>query len=425
MKKDGSNKAEEIIPYLLHWYDYNRRILPWREDPTPYHVWVSEIMLQQTRVEAVRGYYDRFLASLPDVKALAEAEEEVLLKLWEGLGYYNRVRNMQKAAKILVEQYGGEMPADYEAIRLLPGIGDYTAGAISSIAFGLPFPAVDGNVLRVLSRITGSEEDIAKDKTKQAVREDLLRVMPKRSGDFNQSLMELGATVCLPNGKPLCEQCPVMHLCKAFHEGRETELPVKSGKKERRIEKRTVYLISCGEKILLHRREKKGLLAGLWEFPNALTEGNSTETEELQKKLQIELQAGLQTESQTLADRIKVTVTKGKKAKHIFSHIEWHMEGICIQAEPAGAKVSDGAGTSDEEEASEREALWERTPATVREILPERLKAVAEALTGKRKAPEDAVFVTVSELRDTYAIPSAFEAYVKEVVKSEEQEEEV
>ena len=410
MNKDGSNKAEEIIPYLLHWYDYNRRILPWREDPTPYHVWVSEIMLQQTRVEAVRGYYDRFLASLPDVKALAEAEEEVLLKLWEGLGYYNRVRNMQKAARILTEQYDGQMPVDYEAIRSLPGIGEYTAGAIASIAFGLPFPAVDGNVLRVLSRITGSEDDIAKEKTKQTVREELLRIMPARSGDFNQSLMELGATVCLPNGKPLCETCPVMHLCTAFHEGRETELPVKSGKKERRIEKRTVYLISCGEKILLHRREKKGLLAGLWEFPNAMTEEQGVQPVELRKKLRKDL-------TKDLPEDIKVTVTKGKKAKHIFSHIEWHMEGICIQAEPAGANVP---GRKD---AEGKKRLPDGTGAAEREKLQERLLAFAEGLTGKQKAPEDAVFATVAELREQYAVPSAFEAYVKEVLQSAEQEE--
>ena len=260
---------EEIIPYLLHWYDYNKRILPWREAPTPYHVWVSEIMLQQTRVEAVKGYYDRFLTCLPDIKALAEAEEETLLKLWEGLGYYNRVRNMQKAAKVLVEQYDGKMPADYEKIRALPGIGDYTAGAISSIAFGLPYPAVDGNVLRVMSRITCSEEDIAKESTKKKLKEDLINVLQGQDGrnrggeqaelrtkeitgdgpgnpygDFNQSLMELGATVCLPNGKPLCEQCPVMHLCKAFHAGREQELPIKSAAKARRIEHRKVYLIT-------------------------------------------------------------------------------------------------------------------------------------------------------------------------------------
>ena len=419
MSRKNNDAVKEIIPYLLHWYDYNRRILPWREDPTPYHVWVSEIMLQQTRVEAVRGYYDRFLASLPDVKALAEAEEAVLLKLWEGLGYYNRVRNMQKAARILAEQYDGEMPADYEAIRALPGIGDYTAGAIASIAFGLPYPAVDGNVLRVLSRITGSEEDIAKDKTKQAVRETLLKHMPVRSGDFNQSLMELGATVCLPNGKPLCEQCPVMHLCKAFHEGRENELPVKSGKKERRIEKRTVYMIFCGEKILLHRRERKGLLAGLWEFPNALTteRGSVPETEEqreaLQKDLQTDLltalQAELQEDSQTVAEAVKVTVTKEEKAKHIFSHIEWHMEGVRIQAEPVarGGEVTPDA-----------EKVWGGT------TLPGRIKAFAEQLTGTCMDEENAVFATVSELRETYAVPSAFEAYVKAVLKAEEQNEE-
>lgn len=397
MNKNRSNEVKEIIPYLLHWYDYNRRILPWREDPTPYHVWVSEIMLQQTRVEAVRGYYDRFLASLPDVKALAEAGEEVLLKLWEGLGYYNRVRNMQKAAQILVEKYDGEMPADYDTIRSLPGIGEYTAGAISSIAFGLAYPAVDGNVLRVLSRITGSEEDIAKDKTKQAVREDLLGIMPERSGDFNQSLMELGATVCLPNGKPLCDQCPVMHLCKAFHEGRETELPVKSGKKERRIEKRTVYLISYGDKILLHRREKKGLLAGLWEFPNALISLTAEQGEEQEAqcaRLRKELQATLQSE-------IKVTVTKGKKAKHIFSHIEWHMEGICINVD------------QDRTEESERDL--QGAHAETQDALPERLKQMAERLTGKKKHPEDAVFATIAELREKYAVPSAFEVYVKEV----------
>lgn len=416
MNRNGSNETKEIIPYLLHWYDYNRRILPWREDPTPYHVWVSEIMLQQTRVEAVRGYYDRFLASLPDVKALAEAEEEVLLKLWEGLGYYNRVRNMQKAARILAERYGGEMPADYETIRSLPGIGDYTAGAISSIAFGLPFPAVDGNVLRVLSRITGSEEDIAKDKTKQAVREELLKIMPVRSGDFNQSLMELGATVCLPNGKPLCEQCPVMHLCKAFREGRENELPVKSGKKERRIEKRTVYLIFCGEKVLLHRREKKGLLAGLWEFPNALTEEQGIETEELRARLQKELKEALREELQPESQRggsVKLSVTKGKKAKHIFSHIEWHMEGVLIQAEQPEAKESVGTEMS------------AGGNATDREDVPARLKAFAEQLTGTRRKEEDAVFATLSELREIYAVPSAFETYVKEVLKTEEQEEEV
>ena len=382
----------ETVPYLLHWYDYNRRILPWREAPTPYHVWVSEIMLQQTRVEAVRGYYDRFLTCLPDVKALAEAKEEELLKLWEGLGYYNRVRNMQKAAKVLVEQYDGQMPADYEAIRALPGIGDYTAGAISSIAFGLPYPAVDGNVLRVMSRITCSEEDIAKDRTKQRMKEDLMAIMPVRSGDFNQSLMELGATVCLPNGKPLCDRCPVMHLCKAFHAGRETELPVKTGKKERRIEKRVVFLVRCGEKILLHRREKKGLLAGLWEFPNVLAEKSVSV-----KRIVEELATDSQEESgperaggSTMA--CSTAIKKGKKAKHIFSHVEWHMEGITIETDQT------------------------------EEGIPEQLIAQVRRLT-ETMPDENWVFVTPSELQETYAIPSAFEAYVREVVERQSKEE--
>lgn len=309
----------ELVPYLLHWYDRNARILPWRENPKPYYVWVSEIMLQQTRVEAVKGYFDRFLTALPDIRALALADEELLLKLWEGLGYYNRVRNMQKAAKIVVEQYGGELPADYEALKKLPGIGSYTAGAIASIAFGLLEPSVDGNVLRVLKRVAASYDDITKDKVKKELEEDVRAVLPKdRPGDLNQSLMELGATVCLPNGKPLCEQCPVMHLCQAFRAGCEMELPVKPKKKERRIEERTVFVIHRVEdaaamdmeiaatKVALHRRAGEGLLAGLWELPN--TPGHLT-VEEVQ----------------TLFPGVAVEPLPD--AKHIFSHIEWRMKG--------------------------------------------------------------------------------------------------
>ena len=397
---------EETVPYLLHWYDYNRRILPWREDPTPYHVWVSEIMLQQTRVEAVKGYYDRFLQRLPDVKALAEAEEEVLLKLWEGLGYYNRVRNMQKAAQILMKQYDGSMPADYEAIKALPGIGDYTAGAISSIAFGLPYPAVDGNVLRVMSRVTCSEEDIAKEQTKKKLKEDLTNIMPARSGDFNQSLMELGATVCLPNGKPLCEQCPVMHLCKAFRVGRETEIPVKSGKKERRIEKRLIYLILCDGKVLIHRREKKGLLGGLWEYPNELVE--SGETELLKMLPEGELRRFFCRYSGTTEEKHALeadfVIKKDKKAKHIFSHVEWHMEGIRIEAE------------------AENITRAEIRLAEFIRILQNR--RMGEADKGTETVRDDSWrFVTLRELKETYAIPSAFEVYTKELSDAMKKEE--
>ncbi len=299
----------EIVPYLLHWYERNARILRWREEPKPYYVWVSEIMLQQTRVEAVKGYFDRFLTELPDIKSLAGAEEEKLLKLWEGLGYYNRVRNMQKAAKVVVEQYGGELPADYEALKKLPGIGSYTAGAIASIAFGIPEPSVDGNVLRVLKRISASFDDITKEKVKKELEEDVRQIMPKdRPGDFNQSLMELGATVCLPNGKPLCEQCPVMHLCKAFHQGVELQIPVKSPKKERKLEERTVFVIKqeCEEalEIMLHKRPDTGLLSGMWELPN---EDGHLKEEEVQSMFP-------EAEIHRLPD-----------GKHIFSHVEWRM----------------------------------------------------------------------------------------------------
>ena len=260
---------EEVVPYLLKWFDYNARILAWRENPKPYYVWVSEIMLQQTRVEAVKSYFDRFIQKLPDIKALAEVEEEQLLKLWEGLGYYNRVRNLQKAARVIMEQYNGVVPADYEALLKLPGIGSYTAGAISSIAFQIPVPAVDGNVLRVTKRISGSYDDITKESVKKELWQDLITIMPKdRPGDFNQSLMELGATVCLPNGKPLCDQCPVMHLCKAFQKDIVMELPVKPSKKDRRIEEKTILLMEYENNYAIRKREKKGLLAGLWEIPS-------------------------------------------------------------------------------------------------------------------------------------------------------------
>ena len=197
---------EKIVKPLLAWYDKGRRILPWRESPTPYHVWVSEIMLQQTRVEAVKPYYDRFMQELPDIEALAKVDEEKLLKLWEGLGYYNRARNLKKSAEKIVIDYEGQMPDSYEELVKLTGIGSYTAGAIASIAFGKPYPAVDGNVLRILARLRLDERDILDAGVKRAVETELLQVIPKdRPGDFNQALMELGAVVCVPNGMPKCD----------------------------------------------------------------------------------------------------------------------------------------------------------------------------------------------------------------------------
>ena len=257
---------ENISPALLNWFYANHRILPFRSDPTPYHVWLSEIMLQQTRVSAALPYYERFLAALPDIPALAACEEEKLHKLWEGLGYYSRVRNLQKAAKIVCAQYGGELPADYDALRALPGIGDYTAGAIASISFGLPVPAVDGNVLRVFSRLYNDDGLITDPKVKRAFTARVMEHQPPAApGDYNQALMELGALVCVPNGAPLCEQCPLAHLCQARAAGTALFLPRKAAPKARRIEPVTLAVVRSPAGVLLQQRPEKGLLAGLWQ----------------------------------------------------------------------------------------------------------------------------------------------------------------
>ena len=222
-----NSSLSKIADPLLNWYHTYARTLPWRQSPSAYHIWVSEIMLQQTRVEAVKSYYHRFTAELPTIADLAACPEEKLLKLWEGLGYYNRVRNMQKAAVQIMTQYHGEMPRSYEELLKLPGIGSYTAGAVASIAYGIPVPAVDGNVLRVITRITANYGDITKQNTKDKITKQLQAIIPNQhAGDFNQALMELGATVCIPNGEPQCFICPVQAYCKAFQEGLTTELPV-------------------------------------------------------------------------------------------------------------------------------------------------------------------------------------------------------
>lgn len=349
---------EILTEPLLDWFSCHARVLPWREEATPYRVWVSEIMLQQTRVEAVKPYFERFLKRLPDVSALAECPEDELLKLWEGLGYYNRVRNMQKAAIQVVEEYGGELPADYEKLLDLKGIGSYTAGAIASIAFQIPVPAVDGNVFRVLTRVTADESDITKasfrTKLEGLLRENMQEM--KNPGAYNQALMELGATVCLPNGAPLCEKCPWCDFCLAKKEERIMELPVKSKAKERRIENRTVLVIRDADKVAIRKRPKKGLLAGLYELPNI--EGNYSQDEiiEYVKKLKLS----------------PIRIQKLSDAKHIFSHIEWRMEGYAILVEEAG---------------------------------------FAENTDLNRD--ENLIFVDAESSQEKYAIPSAFAAYAK------------
>ena len=254
---------------LLQWYDEHKRDLPWRDDPSPYHVWLSEIMLQQTRVEAVRGYYARFLEALPTIRSLAEADEDVYLKLWEGLGYYSRVRNLHKAAGQIMREHGGKMPETSGELQKLAGIGPYTSAAIASICFGERIPALDGNLLRVFARLTGYEEDIKSGPAKKAAMQYYLETFPQeRPGDYNQALMDLGAVICLPNGAPLCEACPWNGSCVAHARGRETELPVVPAKKKRPVEERTVFLIYYDQRLALRKRPEKGLLAGLYEYPN-------------------------------------------------------------------------------------------------------------------------------------------------------------
>lgn len=318
---------DEIADPLLAWYDGGRRILPWREEPTPYHVWVSEIMLQQTRVEAVKPYYDRFMKALPDIGFLAEAGEEELLKLWEGLGYYNRVRNLNKAAKVVMEKFGGRMPSEYEELISLPGIGSYTAGAIGSIAYGKAVPAVDGNVLRVLARLRADGRDIMQQGVRRQIEKELLPVMPgDRAGDFNQALMELGATVCIPNGAPRCSDCPWEGLCLAHRMGEELSYPVKAAKKPRAIEEKTVLIIRDADCTALRKRSSAGLLAGMYEFP--CLEGKMTEKQVL---------AYLEKEGHRV-----LRIEKLKESRHIFTHKEWRMIGYAVRVDELMAKKGGG-----------------------------------------------------------------------------------
>ena len=300
---------------LLEWYEANKRDLPWRKDKEPYHIWLSEIMLQQTRVEAVKGYYSRFLDALPDIRSLASADDELLHKLWEGLGYYSRVRNLKKAAQAVAEKHGGVFPVKYEQVLALPGIGDYTAGAVCSIAYDLPTPAVDGNVLRVISRLTDDATPIDLLAFKKTVRENLQKVYPAQAGAFTQALMELGATVCGPNRKPDCENCPCKAFCLGYQRGTAESLPVKQPKRQRRVEEKTVFILSCDGRYALHKRENKGLLAGLWEFPNVSGK--------------LELDESL-TEVEKYSLRAK-EILRTVERKHIFTHVEWDMRGIYLE----------------------------------------------------------------------------------------------
>ena len=302
---------------LLPWYAQNKRDLPWRSDREPYHVWLSEIMLQQTRVEAVKGYYARFLAALPTIEALAQCDDDALHKLWEGLGYYSRVRNLKKAAQVILQQHGGIFPGDHSAVRALPGIGEYTAGAICSICFGQPTPAVDGHVLRVIARICDDHTPIDLPTRKREVQSQLAEIYPAEAGDFTQSLMELGATVCGPNRKPDCDNCPCRDFCLAKLRGTAEKLPVKSPKKGRRQEELTVFILRCGDSFALEKRPDSGLLAGLWQFPNVPGALDASE-------------AAAWASDQGLKPR---DLRRISEKKHIFTHIQWNMTGVYLEVE--------------------------------------------------------------------------------------------
>lgn len=360
-----AGRLDAVPKPLLAWYEKNARTLPWREDITPYRVWISEIMLQQTRVEAVKPYYQRFMDRLPDVKALALVDEDVLLKLWEGLGYYSRARNLKKAALICLEEYGGELPGTYEKLLDLPGIGSYTAGAIASIAYGERVPAVDGNVLRVITRVTADTSDILSPSVKKEMEQNLRGMLERTrpdAGKFTQALMELGACVCVPKGKPACVQCPLQGICLAQREKRTDEIPFKTPKKKRKVVERTVFLVTDGDRVVIHRRPEKGLLAGLYELPA------------VEECLNIEEALAYCGQLFSL-DKRKPQIKVLPDGKHIFSHVEWHMKAYRIYVEAMDLT---------------------------------RLKETAEW-----------EFVTPEELRSHYTLPSAFKTWADYLYKKE------
>ena len=378
---DKPNRNDPRAEALLDWYATHRRSLPWRDDPTPYHVWLSEIMLQQTRVEAVRGYYDRFLTALPDISTLAKAGEDTCLKLWEGLGYYSRVRNLRKAAIQIMTEHGGCMPRTSSDLQKLAGIGPYTSAAIASICFGERIPAIDGNLLRVFARMTGYDQDIKSDAAKRAAQKWYLEIFPagidaaaprpadssasNPCGDMNQALMDLGATICLPNGQPLCGECPWAENCRARADGRQQELPVTTAKKARPVTEKTVFLIYFDQKIALRKRPARGLLAGLYEFPN--TDGKLSRTDAA---------AYLQTLGFS-----PVRMRRLPAAKHIFTHREWHMIGWEVLADECAEFAANRTGSTD----------------------------------NSAEAPQAVFLASAKELDEIYTIPSAFARYQKEI----------
>ena len=382
---------------LLDWYDENRRILPWREDPSPYHVWLSEIMLQQTRVDTVIGYYNRFIEAMPDIRALAEADEDRVLKLWQGLGYYSRARNLRKAARAVVDDYGGDMPDTAEQLQRLPGIGPYVAAAVASIAFGRKEPAVDGNLLRIFARVTLWDQSIRTAPAKRAAADYYLILLPEsRPGDMNQALMDLGAGICLPNGTPLCGQCPWSPYCLAHAEHREQALPVRDAKKSRRVERRTILRIRVGKRYVIRQRPANALLANLYEFPNESGWLSETEAAEAVRQMGF---------------RIVSTPAPLPASKHIFSHLEWHMRGYEMEAVPVSSAPAESLSALDPlsfKGASDMAADSDR-PAT-----SEIWESAGSGPTSSSLDPprdNDYLLATPEEIESEYAMPTAFAAY--------------
>jgi A/G-specific adenine glycosylase len=318
--KVNNQILQQVIGKIAVWFQQNgRKELPWRKNPTPYRVWISEIMLQQTRIEAVIPHYHAFMEQLPDVYALAAVEEERLLKLWEGLGYYSRARNLQKAAKKIVEQYGGELPHTVKELQKLDGIGAYTAGAIASVAYGEPEPAVDGNVLRVLARLFLIDENVLDPRVRTEVSESLRAVYPagQEAAYVTEGLMELGEVLCLPNGVPHCDECPVREFCGTYKQGVWQQYPVRVKEQKRTIEQKTVLLLRCGDLFAMRRRAPQGLLASMWEFPNLEGQLSADEVLAALRKQGVSAQ----------------NCTPCGEATHLFTHREWRMTGYIVMCE--------------------------------------------------------------------------------------------
>ena len=303
---------KDCVELLLNWYHENKRSLPWREDKDPYHVWISEIMLQQTRIEAVVDYYHRFMKRLPNIHALSEINEDELLKLWEGLGYYSRARNLKKAAIKIENEFQGKFPDNYHDILSLPGIGEYTAGAISSICFQLKEVAIDGNVMRVYSRVTNSDIDVSDNKVKKEIGEKIKKILPKDSGDFNQGIMELGEVICIPGGVPKCSLCPLKEKCLAHLKNRECLIPRKIKKTKLLEEEYTLFLLKYKNMFALRKREV-GLLKNMWEFPNKNGFLTFDEVKEIIPSI----------------NHIELGITN----THVFTHKKWYMNSYYIEVD--------------------------------------------------------------------------------------------